>query len=149
MESIFQRFFKSGAEADTGRDLPYLVDQPEETYSGTRIEPIKFGLPKEIDSICPECMEIIKATLYEDGGKVWISKTCAVHGDFKDIFYGDVNLYNRCEDLWFGDGRGIEDPAIKKATVCPRQCGLCNMHMSHSALPIMDLTNRCNMTCPV
>lgn len=149
MESIFQRFFKSGGVAETNGDLPYLVDQPEETYSGTKIEPIKFGLPKEIDSICPECMEIIKATLYEDGGKVWISKTCAEHGDYKDIFYGDVNLYYRCEDLWFGDGKGIEDPAIKKATVCPKQCGLCNMHMSHSALPIMDLTNRCNMTCPV
>ncbi len=39
--------------------------------------PIKCGLPKEIESIYPECMKIIKATLYPDGGKVWIRKTCA------------------------------------------------------------------------
>ncbi|MBI5644143.1 MAG: radical SAM protein [Deltaproteobacteria bacterium] len=145
---FLDRFFKSGATANTS-DLPYLVDQPEETYSGTRISPIKYGLPKEIDSICPECMEIIRATLYSEEGKVWITKTCKDHGEFKDIFYGDVNLYFRCEDLWFGDGKGVEDPAIKKATVCPKQCGLCNMHMSHSGLPIIDLTNRCNMSCPV
>ncbi|MBI5827061.1 MAG: radical SAM protein [Deltaproteobacteria bacterium] len=126
-----------------------LVNQPETTYAGTRIEPIRFGLPKEIDSVCPECMEIIKATLYAEGGKVWMRKSCKEHGDFKDIFYGDVDLYYRCEGFWYGDGRGIEDPPIKKATECPTQCGLCNMHMSHSGLPIVDLTNRCNLTCPV
>ncbi|TAN62446.1 radical SAM protein, partial [bacterium] len=130
-------------------NLPEIVDEPETTYSGTKITPITYGLPKEIDSMCPECMEIIKATLYPENGKVWIRKTCAEHGEFKDVFYGDVDLYYRCENLWFGDGRGIEDPPIKKATVCPSQCGLCNMHMSHSGLPIIDLTNRCNLTCPV
>ena len=119
------------------------------TYSGTAIPPIKFGLPKEIDSVCPDCMGIIKATLYDEGGKVWISKSCDEHGEFKDIFYGDVNLYYRCEELWFGEGKGVEDPPVKKATVCPSQCGLCNMHTSHSGLPIVDLTNRCNLTCPV
>ena len=142
---LIQRLLKTNGESSTAE----LINEPETTYSGTRIQRIKYGLPKEIDSICPECMEIIKATLYPEGGKVWIRKTCRDHGTFKDIFYGDVNLYYRCEELWFGDGRGVEDPAIKKATVCPKQCGLCNMHTSHSGLPIVDLTNRCNMTCPV
>jgi uncharacterized radical SAM superfamily Fe-S cluster-containing enzyme len=131
------------------RNLPELVDEPDTTWSGTPITPIVFGLPKEIDSICPECMKIIKATLYPEDGKVWIKKACDEHGEFKDIFYGNVDLYLRCERFWFGDGRGIEDPPIKNATVCPSQCGLCNMHLSHSGLPIMDLTNRCNLTCPV
>lgn len=144
--NLIQRWLKSNGTSNT---LPDQVDQPEVTYSGTPIAPIKFGLPKEIDSICPECMEIIKATLYEDGGKVWIKKNCSEHGDFKDVFYGDVDLYYRCENLWFGDGKGIEDPPLKDATVCPKQCGLCNMHTSHSGLPIVDLTNRCNLTCPV
>ncbi len=151
---LFKRFFTSNDAAQTKaplatQTLPDLVDEPETTYSGTPIEPIKYGLPKEIESVCPECMELIAATIYPDNGKVWIRKTCKDHGEFKDVFYGDVNLYHRCEEFWFGDGRGIEDPPIKKATVCPKQCGLCNMHMSHSGLPIIDLTNRCNMTCPV
>lgn len=133
----------------TSTTLPDLVDEPTTTYSGTPITPVKFGLPKEIDSICPECMEIIKATLYPEGGKVWIKKSCIEHGEFKDIFYGNVDLYYKCEDFWFGDGKGVENPPITKATICPNQCGLCNMHTSHSGLPIMDLTNRCNLTCPV
>jgi len=142
---LIRRLLKPRKE-ETIRDL---IVQPERTLSGTEITPVKYGLPKEIESICPECMKIIKATLYPEGGQVWIEKTCEEHGTVKDIFYGDIGLYHRCENLWFGDGVGVEDPPIKKATVCPAQCGLCNMHMSHSGLPIVDLTNRCNMTCPV
>ena len=133
----------------TSTTLPGNTDEQQTTYSGTPITPVKFGLPKEIDSICPECYEIIKATLYSEDGKVWIKKNCLEHGDFKDIFYGNVELYYKCEDFWFGDGKGVQNPPITKATVCPEQCGLCNMHTSHSGLPIMDLTNRCNLTCPV
>lgn len=142
---LMQRLLK----ANGINNITELIEGPETTYSGTKIKPVKYGLPKEIDSICPECMEIIKATLYPEGGKVWIRKTCEEHGEFKDVFYGDVDLYYRCEDLWYGDGRGVEDPPVKDASTCPKECGLCNMHTSHSGLPIVDLTNRCNMTCPV
>ncbi|MFQ5465227.1 MAG: tetraether lipid synthase Tes [Thermodesulfobacteriota bacterium] len=144
--NLIQRWLKP---SDTESNLPGEAGKVDLTYSGTPIPPLKFGLPKEIDSVCPECMEVIGATLYEDGGKVWIKKACAEHGEFKDIFYGDVDLYLRCESLWFGEGKGVEDPPLKDATVCPKQCGLCNMHTSHSGLPIVDLTNRCNLTCPV
>jgi len=143
---LLQRLWESNNKEEQPSGNLY---QPETTYSGTTIPPVKTGLPKEINSICPDCTRIIKATLYPEGGKVWIKKSCAEHGEFKDIFYGDIDLYYRTEGLWFGDGRGIEDPAVKNATVCPSQCGLCNMHTSHSGLPIMDLTNRCNLTCPV
>ncbi|MFQ5736310.1 MAG: tetraether lipid synthase Tes [Thermodesulfobacteriota bacterium] len=143
---LLQRLFKPNGSADSLQDL---IDEPVTTYSGTEIETVKMGLPKEIESVCPECLEIITATLYPEGGKVWIRKNCKEHGDFKDVFYGDIDLYLKCEGMFFGDGKGIMDPAIKKATVCPSQCGLCNMHTSHSGLPIIDLTNRCNLTCPV
>lgn len=143
---ILQRIFKNNGAADTLRDL---IDEPETTYSGTAVEEIDIGLPKQIESVCPECMEIIPATLYPENGKVWIRKNCPEHGDYKDVFYGDLDLYFKCESFWLGDGRGIMDPAIKNASICPSQCGLCNMHTSHSGLPIIDLTNRCNLTCPV
>ncbi len=31
----------------------------------------------------------------------------------------------------------------------PTDCGLCILHTSHTALANLDLTNRCNLTCPV
>ncbi|MFQ5553085.1 MAG: tetraether lipid synthase Tes, partial [Thermoplasmata archaeon] len=44
---------------------------------------------------------------------------------------------------------GIQNPAITDATVCPYECGLCNLHYSNTALCNIDLTNRCNLKCPV
>ena len=32
---------------------------------------------------------------------------------------------------------------------CPDDCGLCSLHTSHTGLANVDLTNRCNLTCPV
>jgi uncharacterized radical SAM superfamily Fe-S cluster-containing enzyme len=32
---------------------------------------------------------------------------------------------------------------------CPYDCGICPEHKSHTALAIIDVTNRCNLKCPV
>ena len=89
------------------------------------------------------------ARIFEEDGKVWIDKTCAEHGYFRDVYYGDVRLYLKMEEWNFGDGVGLSNPAVPDASQCPTQCGLCSMHASHTGLADIDLTNRCNLTCPV
>ena len=37
----------------------------------------------------------------------------------------------------------------RSSEVCPRDCGICQNHTSHTALGNIDLTNRCNLTCPI
>jgi len=123
--------------------------QPETTHSGSRIEPVVKGLPKTTSSLCPECRKVISARKFEEGGKVWMEKTCEEHGEFRDLIFSDAKLYLKMEDWHFGDNRGVSNPAIPNATRCPDQCGLCSMHASHTALANLDLTNRCNLTCPV
>ncbi len=85
----------------------------------------------------------------EDGGKVVMEKACPEHGAFRDIVYSDARLYLKMEEWTFGDNRGLENPAVADATRCPDDCGLCNLHTSHTGLANVDLTNRCNLTCPV
>ena len=144
-------FNKSKANGSASAERPYewTKMQPEDTYLGHQIEPIKIGLPKQIDSLCPDCKKIIPAIIYEEGGNVLMKKTCPDHGVIQDLFFTDVDLYYRAERMWYGDQRGLENPKVKSATICPEHCGLCNMHTSVSSLPIIDLTNRCNLTCPV
>jgi uncharacterized radical SAM superfamily Fe-S cluster-containing enzyme len=127
----------------------FQILQPETTYLGTPIEPLKTGLPKTTQSLCPECTQLIEARIFEDGGKVVMEKHCAEHGDFRDIIYSDAKLYLKMEEWSFGDNRGFTNPAVTNATSCPDDCGSCNMHTSHTALANVDLTNRCNLTCPV
>jgi uncharacterized radical SAM superfamily Fe-S cluster-containing enzyme len=127
----------------------FQILQPETTYTGSPIPPLKRGLPKSTRSLCPECTQLIDATIFEDAGKVVMEKRCPEHGEFRDTIYSDAKLYLKMEEWSFGDNRGFQNPAVTTAATCPDDCGLCNMHTSHTALSNVDLTNRCNLTCPV
>jgi uncharacterized radical SAM superfamily Fe-S cluster-containing enzyme len=114
----------------------------------TKESTVPVGLPKKTESLCPECLAIIEATMREEDGRVVMEKTCPKHGDFKDTVWSDVNTYLRVEK-WAKDGVGVIEPAIPKAKQCPFDCGLCDLHLSHTALANVDLTNRCNLKCPI
>ncbi|MBU1159022.1 MAG: radical SAM protein [Candidatus Thermoplasmatota archaeon] len=114
----------------------------------TKDSSLAKGLPKTTESLCPECLSIIQATIREDDGKVVMEKTCPQHGSFKDVVWSDAKTYLRVEK-WAKDGMGVIDPAIPKAKQCPFDCGLCDLHLSHTALANLDLTNRCNLKCPI
>jgi uncharacterized radical SAM superfamily Fe-S cluster-containing enzyme len=129
----------------------FKAAQPTTTFAGSAIPPLQTGLPKLTQSLCPECKgaATIEARLFEEEGKVWMEKTCSQHGYFRDLYYSDVKLYLKAEQWQFGDGRGLMNPAVPEATRCPADCGLCSMHTSHTGLANLDLTNRCNLTCPI
>lgn len=106
------------------------------------------GLPKKTGSICPECKKIISATIFQSGEKVLMEKTCPEHGKFTDVYWSDAELYLKAEKFAY-DGVGVTNPFIKGAKVCPNECGLCDLHLSHTSLANVDLTNRCNLKCPI
>ncbi len=120
------------------------------TYSGVPTNNITKGLPKQVESICPDpdCGKVIQARLFAEDGKVFMDKTCPEHGYCKDLYWSDVELYLKAEKWEFGDGKGLSNPNTT-SEVCPRDCGICQSHTSHTALGNIDLTNRCNLTCPI
>ncbi|HEU5399907.1 MAG TPA: radical SAM protein, partial [Terriglobales bacterium] len=135
----------------TAKRSDLKVIQPETTYTGAPIKKLQKGLPKNIESLCPECAKVIPAREFEENGKVMIEKTCQEHGYFKDCVMSDVDIYLKIEEWEFGDNRGLQNPAVNKGAdaSCPDDCGMCSLHTSHTALANVDLTNRCNLTCPV
>jgi len=119
------------------------------TFTGRPIPPLRRGLPKTVESLCPECAQVIPARLYEDAGRVMMEKTCPDHGRFEDIYWGDARLYLKAEEYHYSDGDGLENPNTEATARCPEQCGLCPDHASNTALGNIDLTNRCNLKCPI
>ncbi|HIQ32151.1 MAG TPA: radical SAM protein [Methanothermococcus okinawensis] len=98
-------------------------------------------------SICPRCFKRIPATLYEEDGKVYMEKTCPEHGKFKDLYWSDAQLYrefNRYEYIG-----SVEVTHTKREKGCPYDCGLCPNHKTTTILANIDLTNRCNLNCPI
>jgi len=98
-------------------------------------------------SVCPECLKIVEAIVFEKDGKVWMRKRCEKHGEFRDLYWGDVEMYRKAEKFAY-DGRGVSNPNITKENpVCPKDCGLCSLHKSHTALANLVVTNRCDLNC--
>lgn len=110
---------------------------------------IPLGLPKVVNSLCPRCKNVIKANVLERGNEVWMEKSCEEHGFFEDLLAIDKEFYLKIEKWSFEDGQGVLNPQVSNAVNCPSDCGLCNNHKSHTVLANVDLTNRCNLRCPI
>ncbi len=107
------------------------------------------GLPQTTYSLCPECLEVISATLYEEDDKVWMKKTCPIHGEFKELISSDAEFFKKLDSCPWGPKHGITKPLSSKTGTCPNDCGLCINHKSPPIFINIDLTNRCNLRCPV
>jgi len=103
-------------------------------------------------SICPECLRKIPMRIYEENGVIYLEKTCPEHGKFEDVYWGDAELYKWFYENWYNakySGSGLENPHTKIVNGCPFDCGICPQHKTHTVLGIIDVTNRCNMACPI
>jgi uncharacterized radical SAM superfamily Fe-S cluster-containing enzyme len=93
-------------------------------------------------------LQVIDARIVEEDGKALIKKTCPKHGKFEDIYWSDVLMYKRAEKFAHV-GKGVQNPRTKEKQGCPLDCGICPNHKSHTVLGIVDVTNRCNLRCPI
>jgi len=103
---------------------------------------------KTTKSLCPECLSVIDAQIYEDGGVVYIGKTCEKHGKYDDVYWSDYELFKRAEK-YDSIGQGPDNPQTAVKDGCPFDCGICPEHRSQTVLAIIDVTNSCNLRCPI
>jgi len=98
-------------------------------------------------SLCPQCLKRIDAKIIFDEGQVFMLKRCPEHGNSKvliadDIdYYKNIRNYNKPSDL-------PHKFNTKTHYGCPYDCGLCPDHEQHSCLTIVEVTDRCNLSCP-
>ncbi len=80
--------------------------------------------------------------------KVYMEKTCPKHGKYNELYWSDHDQYMRAEK-YRKEGEGLNNPRTQTVKGCPQDCGICPQHKSHTGLAIIDVTNRCNLRCPV
>ena len=101
-------------------------------------------------SVCPVCLARIPAvkTVGEDGN-IYLEKKCWEHGSFKTLIWeGDLESYIG----WAaGDSNTPVTPVLAREVErgCPNDCGLCQNHERDGCCVLLELTNRCNLSCPV
>ena len=111
------------------------------------------GLPKKTRSICPECGKIIEANIFEKDGGVFMEKDCPEHGHFSDKIWTNAKLYLKAEK-YASDGIGIHNAMNETITDNDDTAHIVidNQRLdmlSCTMIANVDLTNRCNMHCPI
>ncbi len=98
-------------------------------------------------SLCPECLKRIDAKIVFENNNVYMLKRCPEHGNSKVLIADDIEYYKSIRNY----NKASETPFrfnTKTNYGCPYDCGLCPDHEQHSCLSIIEITDRCNLTCP-
>ena len=98
-------------------------------------------------SVCPVCLRRLPAERVKEGDCVYLRKTCAEHGDFKTIIWRGPPDY-----LAWQQQKRPEHPEAPLTQVregCPFDCGLCPDHRQQICCALIEVTQRCNLGCPV
>lgn len=103
----------------------------------------------ETNALCPVCMKTIKAEKIAEDDVVYIVKTCPEHGSWKVKIWNGVEHYKYLYEFAAVPKTPEKFAVPHQITDCPHDCGLCNQHMQHSCLNVVEVTNHCNLNCPI
>jgi len=98
-------------------------------------------------SLCHTCLRRVDAKIVFEAGKVFMLKNCSEHGFQKVLIATDIDYYKNIRNY----NKPSETPLrfnTKTHFGCPYDCGLCQDHEQHSCLTVVEITDRCNLTCP-
>ena len=101
----------------------------------------------ETESICPECLKRIPAQQVRQGMDIYLQKSCPEHGEFVTVIWrGEPDF-----ESWVRP-KMASYPARPFTPIldgCPYDCGLCSEHRQHTCSVLLEVTQRCDLHCPV
>lgn len=113
------------------------------TTAGTNVG----RLIRQTESVCPVCLKKVNADIVAYGDEVYMQKTCQEHGFFKTLIWKGAPDYESWENQKMPSVQ--KNPAMQVEKGCPYDCGLCPEHRQHTCCVLLEVTNRCNLNCPV
>lgn len=97
------------------------------------------------ESICPICLSRLPATRVLSGDKVYLEKTCSVHGQFRTLLWQGSPAWQSWVRTKIPSTPPVCDTKIDNG--CPHDCGLCTDHRQHTCTALLEVTQRCNLMC--
>jgi 7,8-dihydro-6-hydroxymethylpterin dimethyltransferase len=98
---------------------------------------------RETLSVCPMCLKRLPAEIIKREHDYYIEKRCCDHGRFSTVIW-------RGEDPSFEQWGHYVPPeeSEDKRPDCPNGCGLCPGHLQRTCCVLVEVTGRCNLSCP-
>ncbi len=99
------------------------------------------------ESVCPECLRVAAAERVLRSDVVYLRKTCPAHGVFETAVWRGADSYTG----WVKPKIPAYParPATAVTHGCPYDCGLCSDHRQQTCTALLEITQRCNLRCPV
>ena len=98
-------------------------------------------------SLCVVCYRQISAKIIFENGQVYLHKHCKEHGWQKVLIATDIEYYKQIRN-YNKASEYPRKPHTETKFGCPLDCGICPDHEQHSCLTLVEVTDRCNLTCP-
>jgi uncharacterized radical SAM superfamily Fe-S cluster-containing enzyme len=99
---------------------------------------------KDTYSVCPVCSKRLRAVIVKRGQEYFIEKSCPEHGGFSTVVWrGATPAFETWGDYTPPDEKETDLPD------CPNGCGLCSGHLQKTCCVLVEVTQRCNLGCPV
>ncbi|HWE97308.1 MAG TPA: radical SAM protein [Tepidisphaeraceae bacterium] len=100
------------------------------------------------NSLCATCLRKVEAKVVFQDDCVYLHKWCPEHRFQKVLISTDVEYYKLSRQTIKPGQMPLKfNTPIKYG--CPYDCGLCPDHEQHSCLTLVEITDQCNLTCPV
>ena len=99
------------------------------------------------ESVCPECLVRIPSARVLHGEDVYLEKTCPQHGAFCTVIWRGLPAFTS----WVRPKTPSfpKNPFTEVRQGCPYDCGLCPEHQQQSCCVLLEVTQRCDLHCPV
>ena len=100
-------------------------------------------------SVCATCYRQVEAKIIIKGEAVFLEKWCPAHGFERTLICDDAEYYRLCREVYVKQPEMPNRFNTAMVHGCPYDCGLCPDHMQHSCLSVIEITDSCNLDCPV
>ena len=101
------------------------------------------------NSVCSHCLRRVEAKILIKDEKVFLEKWCPEHGWERTLIADDADYYRLCREVYVKPPEMPERFNTAMRRGCPWDCGLCPDHMQHSCVSVVEITETCNLRCPV
>src|SRR5580704_7769158 len=100
------------------------------------------------NSVCSTCLRKVEAKVLIQDDRVYLQKWCPQHKLQRVLISTDAEYYQLSRQaLKPGQMPAKFNTPIRYG--CPYDCGLCPDHEQHSCLTLVEITDKCNLTCPI
>jgi len=101
-----------------------------------------------VRGMCRTCRRIVPARVFFRDGSVWQESLCETCENSPVLIASDKDWYLH-EVLNAHPDRAPLPFATAPTRGCPHDCGPCTWHANNCQLPVLSITNACNLNCPI